>query len=146
METKNLRELTGNRDRQDPEHVQHHRDCGGADTQATHLLRRDGTQQAPNPRRNVSEDGVPGVLPRPDQPGGTSSSLLTIHPERKTDEKRHPKPDSRRITTTHCSGSYLSTVQENMFQSNSSKDAWTTRLTCSMGQPANRAWGWWKPL
>ena len=74
------------------EHVQHHRDCGGADTQATHLLRRDGTQPAPNSRRNVSEGGVPGVLPRPDQPGSTSSSLLTIHPERNSDGKRHPKP------------------------------------------------------
>ena len=65
-ETEDLRELTGTRHRQDPEHEQHHRDRGGADTQATHLLRRDGTQPAPNSRRNVSEGGVPGVLPRPD--------------------------------------------------------------------------------
>ena len=92
VETEDLRELTGNRHRQDPKHEQHHRDCGGADTQATHLLRRDGTQPAPNSRRNVSEGGVPGVLPRPDQPGSTSSSLLTIHPERNSDGKRHPKP------------------------------------------------------
>ena len=40
VETEDLRELTGNRHRQDPEHEQHHRDRSGADTQATHLLKR----------------------------------------------------------------------------------------------------------
>ena len=91
VETKDLRELTGNRHRQDSEHVRYLREHGDADTPASDLLGRDGTQPAPNPRRNVSEAGVPGVLPRPDQPGGTSSNRLTIHPERKIDETRHPK-------------------------------------------------------
>ena len=90
-ETEDLRELTGNRHRQDSEHVRYLREHGDADTPASDLLGRDGTQPAPNPRRNVSEAGVPGVLPRPDQPGGTSSNRLTIHPERKIDETRHPK-------------------------------------------------------
>ena len=91
VETEDLRELTGNRHRQDSEHVRYLREHGDADTPASDLLGRDGTQPAPNPRRNVSEAGVPGVLPRPDQPGGTSSNRLTIHPERKIDETRHPK-------------------------------------------------------
>ena len=80
VETEDLRELTGNRHRQDSEHVRYLREHGDADTPASDLLGRDGTQPAPNPRRNVSEAGVPGVLPRPDQPGGTSSNRLTIHP------------------------------------------------------------------
>jgi len=91
VETEDLRELTGNRHRQDSEHVRYLREHGDADTPASDLLGRDGTQPAPNPRRNVSEAGVPGVLPRPDQPGGTSSNRLTVHPERKIDETRHPK-------------------------------------------------------
>ena len=106
VDTKGPRELTGNRHRQDSEHVRYLREHGDADTPASDLLGRDGTQPAPNPRRNVSEAGVPGVLPRPDQPGGTSSNRLTIHPERKIDETRHPKlanwaPPVDRKSPTH---------------------------------------------
>ena len=74
VDTKDLRELTGNRHRQDPEHEQHLRERGDADTLATHLLGRDDTQSAPNPQRNAFEAGVPGVLLRPDQPSGASSN------------------------------------------------------------------------
>ena len=53
VETKDLRELTGNRHRQDPEHVRYLREHGDADTLASDLLGRDGTQPAPNPRRRL---------------------------------------------------------------------------------------------
>ena len=43
VDTKGLRELTGNRHRQDPEHERHLRERGDADTLATHLLGRDDT-------------------------------------------------------------------------------------------------------
>ena len=52
----------------DVEQDQHLRDYGGADARASRLLRRDGHQPAPTSRRNVPEDGVPGVLLKPDQP------------------------------------------------------------------------------
>ena len=91
VDTKDLRELTGNRHRQDPEHERHLRERGDADTLATHLLGRDDTQSAPNPQRNAFEAGVPGVLLRPDQPSGTSGNRLTTHPETVNDETRPPE-------------------------------------------------------
>ena len=36
VDTKGPRELTGDRHRQDPEHVRHRQDCGGADTPTTY--------------------------------------------------------------------------------------------------------------
>ena len=84
-DTKDPRELPGNRHQQDAEHVQHLRDYGGANSRAGRLLKRDGHQPAPTSRRNVSEDGVPGVLLVPDQPSGTLSNRLTTDPRsRKT--------------------------------------------------------------
>eukprot|EP01048_Picozoa_sp_COSAG05_P009257 COSAG05_NODE_747_length_7566_cov_10.990759_5_plen_212_part_00 len=59
VDTKDLRELTGNRHRPDPEHERHLRERGDADTLATHLLGRDDTQSAPNPQRNASEASSP---------------------------------------------------------------------------------------
>ena len=91
VDTKDLRELTGNRHRPDPEHERHLRERGDADTLATHLLGRDDTQSAPNPQRNAFEAGVPGVLLRPDQPSGTSGNRLTTHPETVNDETRPPE-------------------------------------------------------
>ena len=88
VDTENPRELPGNRHQQDAEHVQHLRDYGGANSRAGRLLKRDGHQPAPTSRRNLSEDGVPGVLLEPDQPSGTSSNRLRPYPEMKINKKR----------------------------------------------------------
>ena len=57
VETEDLRELTGNRHRQDPEHVRHLREHGDADTPASDLLGRDGTQ--PSCRIPTAVLGIP---------------------------------------------------------------------------------------
>ena len=62
------------------------------------------------------------------------ATRATVH--RVDSTSRNCETDSRRITTTtRYSGNYLLTVQENTFQNNSNKDAWTVRLICSMGRP-----------
>ena len=53
-DTKDPRELTGNRHQQDAYHERHLPDYDGAKALAGRLLRRDGHQPAPTSQRNVS--------------------------------------------------------------------------------------------